>query len=165
MFNGENQGTVRVWIRCNRSLPYKKDIVSTVSYHSYLPTKGYRALIYRFDHTLYALYVILFEATPKRQNSKWNVLSRSSILVASWEPKINKIKLASRIQTVLLPCISMLQRWSWSFSSLLGNPMVDQVSEFVYCSWVEAMAGRSSSCWVCLWLCRFVYNEEFYYNL
>lgn len=50
VFNDENQGTVSVCTRCNMHLPYQKDVESTVSYHFYLNSKGYRALIYRFDH-------------------------------------------------------------------------------------------------------------------
>ncbi|KAG6666040.1 hypothetical protein CIPAW_01G003000 [Carya illinoinensis] len=44
------KGTVKVWIRCKIDLPYKKDVESAVSFHYYLNIKGYRALIYRFDH-------------------------------------------------------------------------------------------------------------------
>ncbi|XP_059456628.1 serine carboxypeptidase-like 7 isoform X1 [Corylus avellana] len=51
------KGTIGVWIRCNKHLPYQKDVESTVSYHFYLNSKGYRALIYSGDHDMYIPYL------------------------------------------------------------------------------------------------------------
>ncbi|XP_075655133.1 serine carboxypeptidase-like 7 [Castanea sativa] len=51
------KGTVRVWKRCHRDLPYKMDVKSTVSYHFCLNSKGYRALIYSGDHDMITPYI------------------------------------------------------------------------------------------------------------
>ncbi|GLT75375.1 hypothetical protein SLA2020_471060 [Shorea laevis] len=51
------KGTVTTWIRCNRSLPYEKDVQSALSYHLYLNTRGYRALIYSGDHDMLVPYL------------------------------------------------------------------------------------------------------------
>ncbi|KAF3963982.1 hypothetical protein CMV_011677 [Castanea mollissima] len=51
------KGTVRVWKRCHRDLPYKMDVKSTVNYHFYLNSKGYRALIYSGDHDMITPYI------------------------------------------------------------------------------------------------------------
>uniref|UniRef100_A0A0A9FGJ0 Scpl5 n=1 Tax=Arundo donax TaxID=35708 RepID=A0A0A9FGJ0_ARUDO len=42
--------TIGEWIRCNRALPYEKDIPSTLEHHLRLHRKGYAALIYSGDH-------------------------------------------------------------------------------------------------------------------
>ncbi|GJN06772.1 hypothetical protein PR202_ga24529 [Eleusine coracana subsp. coracana] len=41
------RGTIGEWIRCNRGIPYNKDIQSTVEHHLRLRKRGYPALIYR----------------------------------------------------------------------------------------------------------------------
>ncbi|KAG8645695.1 hypothetical protein MANES_10G085000v8 [Manihot esculenta] len=41
-------GTITDWMRCNKSLAYDYDILSTVFYHKELIMAGYRALVYRF---------------------------------------------------------------------------------------------------------------------
>ncbi|GJN06775.1 hypothetical protein PR202_ga24532 [Eleusine coracana subsp. coracana] len=41
------QGTIGEWKRCNRGIPYNKDIQSTVEHHVRLRKRGYPALIYR----------------------------------------------------------------------------------------------------------------------
>ncbi|GMY11932.1 serine carboxypeptidase-like 7 [Fagus crenata] len=51
------KGTIGAWIRCNRQLPYKKDVQSSVSYHFNLNRKGYRALIYSGDHDMVVPYL------------------------------------------------------------------------------------------------------------
>ncbi|XP_060970401.1 serine carboxypeptidase-like 2 isoform X3 [Cannabis sativa] len=49
--------TIQIWIRCNRSLPYAKDVDSVVSYHKQLNSRGYRALIYSGDHDMVVPYL------------------------------------------------------------------------------------------------------------
>ncbi|XVF15405.1 hypothetical protein REPUB_Repub09cG0150300 [Reevesia pubescens] len=51
------KGTIKEWVRCSKSLLYDKDVESTVGYHLYLNTKGYRALIYSGDHDAVVPYV------------------------------------------------------------------------------------------------------------
>jgi hypothetical protein len=71
VFDCENQGTVSVWIRCNRHLSYQMDVKSTVSYHFYLNSKGYRALIYRFDHIPICPFLhVLFASSANLQKNK-----------------------------------------------------------------------------------------------
>ncbi|KAK3119919.1 hypothetical protein QOZ80_9AG0677790 [Eleusine coracana subsp. coracana] len=47
---GVRQGTIGEWKRCNRGIPYNKDIQSTVEHHVRLRKRGYPALIYSGDH-------------------------------------------------------------------------------------------------------------------
>ncbi|TVU25911.1 hypothetical protein EJB05_28432 [Eragrostis curvula] len=47
---GIRQGTIGEWKRCNRVIPYDKDIQSTLEHHLWLRRKGYQALIYSGDH-------------------------------------------------------------------------------------------------------------------
>ncbi|KAB1214925.1 Serine carboxypeptidase-like 18 [Morella rubra] len=70
------EGTVRGWIRCNRSLPYMKDVESTVSSHFYLNTKGYRALVYSGDHDFVAPYM---------GTQRW-IKSLNLSIVDEWRP-------------------------------------------------------------------------------
>ena len=58
----------------HNDMPYKRDVKSAVSYHFYLNSKGYRALIYRFDNSLLSTNDI------KQDKSKWNVLTRNPIV-------------------------------------------------------------------------------------
>ncbi|XVF17499.1 hypothetical protein REPUB_Repub10bG0128100 [Reevesia pubescens] len=51
------KGTVKEWVRCNKSLDYDYDVPSSVSYHLHLNTRGYRALIYSGDHDAAVPYV------------------------------------------------------------------------------------------------------------
>ncbi|GLU09024.1 hypothetical protein SLE2022_259040 [Rubroshorea leprosula] len=51
------EGTKEEWLRCNRSLSYTYDILSTVEYHRNLSKKAYLALIYSGDHDIHIPYV------------------------------------------------------------------------------------------------------------
>jgi serine carboxypeptidase-like clade 1 len=42
-----DQGTIKDWRRCNKTLAYSYNVKSTVDYHRNLTKKPYRALIYR----------------------------------------------------------------------------------------------------------------------
>ncbi|XP_074572555.1 serine carboxypeptidase-like 18 isoform X2 [Curcuma longa] len=46
------KGTIKEWIRCNRHLPYAKELKSNIKYHLSLLQRGYRALVYSGDHDL-----------------------------------------------------------------------------------------------------------------
>ncbi|KAJ0018781.1 hypothetical protein Pint_11775 [Pistacia integerrima] len=49
-------GTIIDWKRCNKTLDYDSDILSTVYYHRTLMAMGYRALIYSGDHDMMIPY-------------------------------------------------------------------------------------------------------------
>ncbi|GAV75573.1 Peptidase_S10 domain-containing protein [Cephalotus follicularis] len=49
-------GTIEDWNRCNKSLDYTTDILSTVDYHKVLIKDGYRALVYSGDHDMLIPY-------------------------------------------------------------------------------------------------------------
>ncbi|XP_021625402.1 serine carboxypeptidase-like 18 isoform X2 [Manihot esculenta] len=49
-------GTITDWMRCNKSLAYDYDILSTVFYHKELIMAGYRALVYSGDHDMLIPY-------------------------------------------------------------------------------------------------------------
>ncbi|OEL25286.1 Serine carboxypeptidase-like 19 [Dichanthelium oligosanthes] len=49
---GVRQDTVGEWRRCNPSIPYKKDIPSTVEHHLRLHKAGYQSMIYRLAMVL-----------------------------------------------------------------------------------------------------------------
>ncbi|GLT77648.1 hypothetical protein SLA2020_492150 [Shorea laevis] len=51
------EGTKEEWARCNKSLSYTYNIVSTVEYHRNLSKKAYLALIYSGDHDMFIPYV------------------------------------------------------------------------------------------------------------
>ncbi|CAN8314828.1 unnamed protein product [Cochlearia groenlandica] len=46
------KGTVDEWIRCNKTVPYNKDIESSVPYHMNNSISGYKSLIFSGDHDL-----------------------------------------------------------------------------------------------------------------
>ncbi|XP_062199149.1 serine carboxypeptidase-like 17 [Phragmites australis] len=54
---GIHKGTVPAWLRCNTSIPYTKDIQSSVKYHLDVTTKGYRSLVYSGDHDMVVPYI------------------------------------------------------------------------------------------------------------
>ncbi|XP_037494224.1 serine carboxypeptidase-like 18 [Jatropha curcas] len=49
-------GTITDWKRCNKTLAYEYDLLSTVFYHKELLTAGYRALVYSGDHDMLIPY-------------------------------------------------------------------------------------------------------------
>ncbi|KAL6346989.1 hypothetical protein AAG906_012240 [Vitis piasezkii] len=51
------EGTIKDWVRCNESLSYTYNVVSSVDYHRNLTKKAYRALIYSGDHDMIIPYV------------------------------------------------------------------------------------------------------------
>ncbi|KAF3435574.1 hypothetical protein FNV43_RR22663 [Rhamnella rubrinervis] len=51
------EGTKTSWVRCNRTIPYTKDVLSTLPYHRNLTHKFLRALIYSGDHDMTIPYL------------------------------------------------------------------------------------------------------------
>uniref|UniRef100_A0A2N9GEW9 Uncharacterized protein n=1 Tax=Fagus sylvatica TaxID=28930 RepID=A0A2N9GEW9_FAGSY len=51
------EGTILNWVRCNKTLSYTYDVISTVEYHRNLTKTNYRSLIYSGDHDLNVPYV------------------------------------------------------------------------------------------------------------
>ncbi|XP_024027033.1 serine carboxypeptidase-like 7 [Morus notabilis] len=52
-----HKGTKKIWIRCPKNLPYKRQLNSVVSYHQRLSSRGYRTLIYSGDHDMVVPYI------------------------------------------------------------------------------------------------------------
>ncbi|KAG8368496.1 hypothetical protein BUALT_Bualt15G0051700 [Buddleja alternifolia] len=40
------KGTIKKWVRCNKSISYEEDVESVFKYHQLLSEKGYQALAY-----------------------------------------------------------------------------------------------------------------------
>ncbi|XVF61385.1 hypothetical protein PTKIN_Ptkin08bG0124900 [Pterospermum kingtungense] len=70
------KGTVREWVRCNKSLLYDKDVERATGYHLYLNSKGYRALIYSGDHD---------SSVPYIGTESW-IKSLNFSIVDDWRP-------------------------------------------------------------------------------
>ncbi|XP_021889599.1 serine carboxypeptidase-like 17 [Carica papaya] len=47
-----HEGSIEKWRRCNKNMPYIRDIQNSIPYHANLSVKGYRSLIYNGDHDL-----------------------------------------------------------------------------------------------------------------
>ncbi|KAA3461622.1 serine carboxypeptidase-like 18 isoform X3 [Gossypium australe] len=54
------EGTIKEWVRCNKSMDYDYDVESVVSYHLCLNTRGYRALIYMLHFCLLTALAVSF---------------------------------------------------------------------------------------------------------
>ncbi|KAE8704853.1 Serine carboxypeptidase-like 18 [Hibiscus syriacus] len=70
------KGTIKEWVRCNRSMDYDNAVQSTLSYHLHLNKRGYRALIYSGDHDL---------AVPYIGTESW-IKSLNLSIVDDWRP-------------------------------------------------------------------------------
>ncbi|XP_019083738.1 PREDICTED: serine carboxypeptidase-like 10 isoform X1 [Camelina sativa] len=58
------KGTKGQWNRCNWTIPYDNDIISSVPYHANNSIRGYRSLIYRFEFFFFFLTIgLTFELT------------------------------------------------------------------------------------------------------
>ncbi|KAE8008140.1 hypothetical protein FH972_004680 [Carpinus fangiana] len=51
------EGSIKEWVRCNVSLVYTHDVLSSLNYHRNLIKKGYQVLIYSGDHDMSIPYV------------------------------------------------------------------------------------------------------------
>ncbi|KAJ4701594.1 putative Serine carboxypeptidase [Melia azedarach] len=70
------QRSIGEWHRCNRGLPYTKEITNSFAYHVNLSTKGYRALIYSGDHDM---------LVPFLGTQEW-IRSLNYSIVDDWRP-------------------------------------------------------------------------------
>ncbi|RZC94308.1 hypothetical protein C5167_029874 [Papaver somniferum] len=71
------EDTVTKWIRCNFTVPYKVDILSSVEYHQNISTKlGYRSLIYSGDHDF---------LVPHVSTEAW-IRSLNISIIEDWRP-------------------------------------------------------------------------------
>ncbi|XP_059445669.1 serine carboxypeptidase-like 13 [Corylus avellana] len=71
------KGTIKNWVRCNESMSYTYDVISTVDYHrNFTEITGYRSLIYSGDHDLSIPFVGTLE---------W-IRSLNMTLNDVWEP-------------------------------------------------------------------------------
>ncbi|KAA8536290.1 hypothetical protein F0562_028768 [Nyssa sinensis] len=70
------EGTKNVWVRCNRSLSYTKDVPSSVNYHKNLTKHDLRALIYSGDHDM---------LIPHVGTEAW-IKSLNLPIVSDWQP-------------------------------------------------------------------------------
>ncbi|XP_026383202.1 serine carboxypeptidase-like 7 [Papaver somniferum] len=69
--------TVKKWIRCNFTVPYKVDILSSVEYHQNINTRfGYRSLIYSGDHDF---------LVPHVSTEAW-IRSLNISIIEDWRP-------------------------------------------------------------------------------
>lgn len=70
------EGTKAEWARCNSSIPYIKDVRSSVDYHRNLMQKSLRAFVYSGDHDL---------KVPHISTEAW-IESLSLPIVDDWKP-------------------------------------------------------------------------------
>uniref|UniRef100_A0A803R0T3 Uncharacterized protein n=1 Tax=Cannabis sativa TaxID=3483 RepID=A0A803R0T3_CANSA len=107
--------TIQIWIRCNRSLPYAKDVDSVVSYHKQLNSRGYRALIYSGDHDM---------VVPYLGTLAW-IKSMNLSIVDRWRPWLVDNQVAgersysSRVQSQRMLCY--VREVDFSTTSLISN--------------------------------------------
>ncbi|KAJ1289338.1 hypothetical protein BS78_02G156600 [Paspalum vaginatum] len=124
---GIHKETVPLWLRCNNSIQYFKDIQSSVKYHLDVTTKGYRSLVYSGDHDM---------AVPYIGTQSWIRYLNFSI-VDDWRPwyadgqvagyttsysnnlTFATVKGAGHTAPEYMPrqCLAMLSRW------LAGDPI------------------------------------------
>ncbi|KAL8541605.1 hypothetical protein ACS0TY_002755 [Phlomoides rotata] len=58
---GVREGTKEQWIRCNNSVAFDINVVTTAEYHLLLAKKGYRSLVYSGDHDMMVPYFSTLE--------------------------------------------------------------------------------------------------------
>ncbi|KAL4615202.1 hypothetical protein ACB092_07G106800 [Castanea dentata] len=73
---GIRKGTKLSWVRCNKTLSYTYDVVSTIEYHRNLTNTAYRSLIYSGDQDLVVPYV---------GTQEW-IRSLNMTITADWQP-------------------------------------------------------------------------------
>ncbi|XP_019083741.1 PREDICTED: putative serine carboxypeptidase-like 52 isoform X4 [Camelina sativa] len=83
------KGTKGQWNRCNWTIPYDNDIISSVPYHANNSIRGYRSLIYSGDHDI----TMPFQATQA-----W-IKSRNYSIVHDWRPWMIKDQIAGYTRT------------------------------------------------------------------
>ncbi|CAN7078403.1 unnamed protein product [Brassica oleracea var. botrytis] len=70
------KGTKGHWKRCNRTIPYSPDIISSVPYHMNNSIRGYRSLIYSGDHDM---------TVPSLATQAW-IKSLNPSIIDEWRP-------------------------------------------------------------------------------
>ncbi|XP_010472298.1 PREDICTED: serine carboxypeptidase-like 10 isoform X1 [Camelina sativa] len=83
------KGTKGQWDRCNWTIPYDNDIISSVPYHANNSIRGYRSLIYSGDHDI----TMPFQATQA-----W-IKSLNYSIVHDWRPWMIKDQIAGYTRT------------------------------------------------------------------
>ncbi|KAJ0040664.1 hypothetical protein Pint_27865 [Pistacia integerrima] len=120
-------GTIKEWIRCNRSLDYEHDAKSFLSYHLRLNKRGYRALIYSGDHDM---------AIPYLGTQSW-IKALNFSVVDEWRPWLVDGQVAGERATQLQNT-SLRNVWPCSKDGFLKN----------LCDHFQALAPepRSANC-------------------
>ncbi|KAF8111318.1 hypothetical protein N665_0076s0297 [Sinapis alba] len=77
------------WVRCNRSIPYTKDIISSVPYHMNNSISGYRSLIFSGDHDM---------EVPYLGTQAW-IRSLNYSIVDDWRPWMINDQIAGEVGT------------------------------------------------------------------
>ncbi|KAL1189345.1 Serine carboxypeptidase-like 10 [Cardamine amara subsp. amara] len=84
-----NKGTKGKWQRCNWTIPYNHDIISSVPYHMNNSLRGYRSLIYSGDHDV----KLPFQATQD-----W-IKSLNYPIIHDWRPWMIKNQISGYTRT------------------------------------------------------------------
>ncbi|XP_019085098.1 PREDICTED: serine carboxypeptidase-like 10 isoform X1 [Camelina sativa] len=84
-----SKGTKGQWDRCNWTIPYDNDIISSVPYHANNSFRGYRSLIYSGDHDI----TMPFQATQA-----W-IKSLNYSIVDDWRPWMINHQIAGYTRT------------------------------------------------------------------
>ncbi|TYH38157.1 hypothetical protein ES332_D12G091000v1 [Gossypium tomentosum] len=91
------KGTIKEWVRCNKSMDYDYDVASVVSYHLCLNTRGYRALIYSGDHDLAVTYVGT-ESWIKSLNLSMLMIGGHGLLMVRLQDTRENMEITSHLQ-------------------------------------------------------------------
>ncbi|CAN7127881.1 unnamed protein product [Brassica rapa subsp. narinosa] len=83
------KGTKGHWKRCNRTIPYSPDIISSVPYHMNNSISGYRSLIYSGDHDM---------TVPSIATQAW-IKSLNYSIIDDWRPWMIKTQIAGYTRT------------------------------------------------------------------
>ncbi|XP_056844799.1 serine carboxypeptidase-like 10 isoform X6 [Raphanus sativus] len=83
------KGTKGHWKRCNRTIPYSSDIISSVPYHVNNSIRGYRSLIYSGDHDM---------TMPSLATQAW-IKSLNYSIIDDWRPWMIKSQIAGYTRT------------------------------------------------------------------
>ncbi|RVW82512.1 putative serine carboxypeptidase-like 52 [Vitis vinifera] len=96
-------GTIPFWKRCNKTLDYDSNVVSTVPYHRNLSDLGYRALIYSskwlgpwFVDGQVAGYSVVYQANKTESDITYATVKGGGHTAPEFRPK---------------QCLAMIDRW------------------------------------------------------
>ncbi|CAH8359420.1 unnamed protein product [Eruca vesicaria subsp. sativa] len=79
--------SIEEWVRCNRHIPYTKDIISSVPYHKNNSINGYRSLIFSGDHDM---------AVPYLGTQAW-IRSLNYSIIDDWRPWMINNQIAGKV--------------------------------------------------------------------